>query len=522
MWLIDTESLQLKEFLNPRLARYAILSHTWTDEEVSFQEFANLSSAKGKRGYGKIIETCRLARERDIPYAWVDTCCIDKSSSAELSEAINSMFQWYNLSLVCFVFLEDLNTSQNTYLEHCRWFTRGWTLQELIASKDVEFYDSCWKVIGSRSKLSEITRVDVGVLAGTTDFRTICIAQRMSWAAGRQTTRIEDRAYSLFGLFDVHLPLIYGEGDKAFIRLQEAILQNSTDLSIFAWSSVLDQEYRGLFAVSLEEFASCGGYTSDDDSPLRAPAVVTLTNRGVELSSIPEMRPATKGGGKYYLYLQCGMVLILMRRIHHYVRLDCVAGGTPALLEEPLTSICIPKIIHPLESDKIATLESPQFVVTLDNQTQLGMSLKNPGPVHMWELGRGTMRAVAERHPDYYAWFQLEISGLRSQKDQLDRNGLVLVEVTLKFNFRLSVSGKLQPSADVSRVWFEKEESEPVFCPGELASFGRLSLRVFRDAITHSTFKVLIDCKEEDGFYNVSITASPSASLGREPKKTLS
>ncbi|KAK4198248.1 heterokaryon incompatibility protein-domain-containing protein, partial [Triangularia verruculosa] len=267
MWLIDTKTLCLTDIQQPESVQYAILSHCWRDgQEVSFHEFAHLdpSNTRQKPGFSKIFMTCGFARRHGIPYAWIDTCCIDKSSSAELSEAINSMFRWYQRAKVCFVFLADMpsqTTDISLYLEKCRWFTRGWTLQELIAPEKVEFYDQAWGFIGTKTtlvnSLSDITKISREILQGETDFGTISVAQRMSWAAHRSTTRTEDLAYCLFGISDVHLPLIYGEGHKAFTRLQEAILQNSADLSLFAWTSKCGQKYRGAFAKSPAEFENC-------------------------------------------------------------------------------------------------------------------------------------------------------------------------------------------------------------------------------------------------------------------------
>ncbi|KAF4913566.1 Vegetative incompatibility protein HET-E-1 [Colletotrichum viniferum] len=161
MWLLDTQILKLQEIVDPSTVNYAILSHTWEHDEVSFQDISDLDTARKKAGFSKISKTCELARQRSIPYAWVDTCCIDKSSSAELSEAINSMFQWYKLSAVCFVYLSDFTfdvpfSSFTTYtveekaLNSSRWFTRGWTLQELIAPSSVTFYNTRWKALATK------------------------------------------------------------------------------------------------------------------------------------------------------------------------------------------------------------------------------------------------------------------------------------------------------------------------------------------------------------------------------------
>jgi Heterokaryon incompatibility protein (HET) len=213
------------------------------DGEVTFQDVADLSKARKKKGFSKILETCRLARTQGYDYTWIDTCCIDKSSSAELTEAINSMFNWYKQSAICYAFLYDLPAERETgrldfvpSLSQCRWFTRGWTLQELVAPEKVEFYDQTWQIRGTRSslqqELSSITGIDTDVIVDSNLLTTIPVARRMSWAANRQTTRVEDLAYSLLGIFDVNLPLIYGEGPKAFIRLQEEIIKQHNDLSL--------------------------------------------------------------------------------------------------------------------------------------------------------------------------------------------------------------------------------------------------------------------------------------------------
>lgn len=186
-------------------------------------------------------------------YVWIDTCCIDKTSSAELSEAINSMFAWYQEAKVCYAYLFDV---PDRPLKASRWFTRGWTLQELIAPREVIFYDGNWRNLGDRTSLgpriSQCTRIPESILSGEKDLDTFSTAQRMSWAAERQTTRVEDRAYCLMGLFGVNMPLIYGEREAAFIRLQEEILRISEDHSLFAWKS--SDTRAGLLATSPAAF----------------------------------------------------------------------------------------------------------------------------------------------------------------------------------------------------------------------------------------------------------------------------
>lgn len=248
MWLIDTTTLEMRD-VNPEETQYAILSHTWEDEEVDFQEMRfQRDIAMKKKGFNKIAMTCQIAKQSGIPYAWVDTCCIDKTSSAALSEAINSMFSWYKGSSVCFAYLSDVHSEEVernkdghlVRFPNSRWFTRGWTLQELIAPRRVLFYDMIWTFLADKflykDKISELTGIDVDVLVNSDLLSTVPVGRRMSWASHRKTTRIEDSAYCLLGIFDINMPMLYGEGYKAFFRLQEEIASDVYDLSLFAWT----------------------------------------------------------------------------------------------------------------------------------------------------------------------------------------------------------------------------------------------------------------------------------------------
>ncbi|KAI4677366.1 uncharacterized protein J4E88_007174 [Alternaria novae-zelandiae] len=236
MRLINCSTLKLKEFFGTNIPRYAILSHTWGDEEVSFADFTT-GQHTVRSGYQKILFTCQQATKDGIGYAWVDTCCIDKSSSAELSEAINSMFACIK---------KDFPKS--------RWFTRGWTLQEMLALKTVCFYDQQWVGFGTLTKhagwISKITEIDEAVFrtqqpywSGEDKFGSYSVATRMSWASTRQTTRAEDMAYCLLGIFNINMPLLYGEGDRAFRRLQEEIIRKIDDDSILAWALSPEDEH---------------------------------------------------------------------------------------------------------------------------------------------------------------------------------------------------------------------------------------------------------------------------------------
>ncbi|PVH83065.1 HET-domain-containing protein [Cadophora sp. DSE1049] len=238
MRLIHTGTRELHEFYDD-IPEYAILSHTWDERELLLEDFKCVD-AKDLPGFEKVDNCCKLAANREFEYVWIDTCCIDKNSSAELQEAINSMYRWYKNAEVCFAYLSDVSSNtdltKSTAFKSSLWFTRGWTLQELIAPRNVEFYGNDdagkWSEIGTKSSLrstiAEITGIPIDVLK-TGDVKGISIATRMSWASRRKTKRVEDQAYSLMGIFDVHMPMVYGEGKRAFERLQEEIMKVSND-----------------------------------------------------------------------------------------------------------------------------------------------------------------------------------------------------------------------------------------------------------------------------------------------------
>ncbi|KFG79231.1 putative ankyrin repeat-containing protein [Metarhizium anisopliae] len=292
MRLLNAHTLLLETFNGPEesIPPYAILSHTWDSIEITYDDLCTTSTEllQGLPEFQKVTESCHQAALDGFAYVWIDACYIDKSSSAELSEAINSMFKWYQQSSTCYVYLKDFEVpggralpiqrhTQVTMLvgnnDFCssRWFDRGWTLQELIAPRRVVFFDKNWVGFGSRdealsSAICDRTRILPQVF---TSRHCMCssvssadalppirngkckgcnakdnlpdilgslnAAIIMNLAARRSTTRVEDMSYSLIGLFNVNLPLLYGEGGKAFMRLQSAILARNNDHSLLLW-----------------------------------------------------------------------------------------------------------------------------------------------------------------------------------------------------------------------------------------------------------------------------------------------
>lgn len=238
----------LEKFSTP-IPRYAILSHTWADDEITFQVLKNsVGKPKVGNGWEKLKFLAKQSNCDDIEYFWADTCCIDKDSSAVLSEALNSMFRWYGESQRCYVYLSDVGggLGWEQQFRTSRWFTRGWTLQELIAPQSVEFFSKEGKLLGDKASLEhlihEITDIPKEALRSR-PLSTFSLDQRMKWSANRNTTLEEDKAYCLLGLFNVTLPVIYGEGQKrAMERLHQEVISSSSvmKVEVARWLSPFD------------------------------------------------------------------------------------------------------------------------------------------------------------------------------------------------------------------------------------------------------------------------------------------
>lgn len=276
---INTETYELTNRAEP-YPEYAILSHRWITDvgksEITFsdikqgsRELVSLSLDPRRRSrseehsdsMNKIIDACVKAKAMNLHWLWIDTCCTRQDNPSEVEESINSMFTWYNEATVCYAILADVRWSGSrddpfkiisddraptnetrAYRTHAEWFERGWTLQELLAPKRMEFYDRDWRRMGTKQELAgqieQLTGIGRDYIKSVTPLRTIkeaSVATRMGWMAGRHTTRPEDIAYSLVGILDIQFKPSYGEGNSAFVRLEERLLETSTDESIFAW-----------------------------------------------------------------------------------------------------------------------------------------------------------------------------------------------------------------------------------------------------------------------------------------------
>jgi hypothetical protein len=231
---------------NDAVPAYAILSHTWgpVSEEVSFEDLA-AGAGKDKPGYRKIRFCAEMAHLDGLRFFWIDTCCINKPNHTELSTAVISMFRWYKNAARCYAYLSDVSIHTGEVagrlsrfpweaeFRQSRWFTRGWTLQEMIAPTRVKFFTKEGQPLGEKPLLGEMIQEITGVPKEALDgepLSSFSVEDRMSWAAHRSTTRDEDMAYCLLGLFDVSMPVIYGEGrDKALRRLKRELLDESSD-----------------------------------------------------------------------------------------------------------------------------------------------------------------------------------------------------------------------------------------------------------------------------------------------------
>ncbi|KAI1270805.1 heterokaryon incompatibility protein-domain-containing protein [Xylaria sp. FL0933] len=349
--------------------QYAILSHTWISpkDEITYQDF---KQRKGdiendifkQKGWEKLKKYCDRAAKDGWDWAWMDTCCIDKTNPADTQEAINAMFRWYQNAGICYAYLEDVDVNQvldrpgltdgnyaidldldtiagkdnvadpngfphmalKAFLIKAKWFTRGWTLQELLAPPYLVFVDRVWRRIGTRESWAEeikkATKIEARHLTSfsPTDFISCSIAMRLSWASGRETTVEEDETYSLLGLFGISLPLIYGEGRlRAFERLQRELITVYNDDSIFAWkaSSTFSKHKkghdpaRGILASSIREFwdassVKCFGLYGNSFS---------MTNRGLEINA--KRWKCKDDDTKYLIGLNCGAGLRRLIRI---------------------------------------------------------------------------------------------------------------------------------------------------------------------------------------------------------------
>jgi hypothetical protein len=361
LWQLEGEKRdgEIKEMLTKKTS-YAILSHRWLSKELTFQDMVSMKKEcigggaedrikkwrdymlrhvkDAKEAVDKVFQFCKLAcqEEYHCEYVWFDTGCINKESSAELEESIRSMFKWYQGSEICIAYLRE--TTSAFTMRKDPWFTRGWTLQELLAPKkikifgrqipdktddktvqsEVEFFSQSWLPLTAEPNdkiqiplwkiIAEITRIPEVELLNF-EPGTINVRERMVWASKRKTTRIEDMAYCLIGIFNIPLSIAYGEGQMAFHRLQVEIVQRSHDRGLFAWSGS-PSTHNSMFAAGPEAFFPLEGclIPVGEESDSRVDPTYALTNYGLHIPlsiyNVQRIKPLGEDGGTWTYELE--------------------------------------------------------------------------------------------------------------------------------------------------------------------------------------------------------------------------
>ncbi|RPD56543.1 HET-domain-containing protein [Lentinus tigrinus ALCF2SS1-7] len=338
MWFLRTSRAELHQFSQPP-QRYAILSHVWGEDEQLFQDIQVLHALARSsprkinprdQASAKIRGCCIYAEAQGFEWLWIDSCCIDKSSSAELSEAINSMYQWYARATVCYVYLHDVSagtdpSARDSSFRRSKWFTRGWTLQELIAPKHVCFLSHNWVHLGDKALfarlLEQVTGIDVNVLTFRVQLSSVPVAKRMQWASQRKTTRIEDEAYSLMGIFGVHMSTIYGEGRQAFRRLQEGIMKNIADHTLLTWGLGMPGDwFAGRYLIKPTNRCSLLARSTGD---FQKPQMDILTTSVSEYWNALESAalPSEYAGGRAQVSPPISHFIMIFHPSHHFGRL---------------------------------------------------------------------------------------------------------------------------------------------------------------------------------------------------------
>ena len=399
MRLLRTRTLHLEPFDDCETRpRYAVLSHTWGPSYPGLTHpTADSEQLIPASGSDVIRRACHEAAKLGFEYLWAESICVDRSSVEEVDEAINSAFQWFQQAGACLVYLSDLppagppndeaSHDENSWRQ-CAWWTRAWTLPELLAPSDVRFYDADWNFRGAKTSpslvniISRITHISQAILCDRSLVGRVSVAKRMSWAANRQASRVEDRAYSLLGIFGVRMQVNYGEGATSFLRLQEKILRQTGDMTLLAWEAQpSERPYRGLLASSPDEFARFVRCPLPWLTPLSLNGKIENTDQGFSITAqffpynnVPQallLDLGTQHEGQR-------TVLMLFRYKDYYVR---PASNAVALLPDSWQSVArsvlIPKDIDALTSRIID--DTGQLPIFSNGRLTLPSAEKTPG-----------------------------------------------------------------------------------------------------------------------------------------------
>ncbi|KFA71871.1 hypothetical protein S40288_07721 [Stachybotrys chartarum IBT 40288] len=421
MRLINVETLRPQEFLDDQIPAYAILSHTWGSdlEEITLRDVEQGNINKSGAGSAKLRGCCEQARMDGSKYVWVDTCCINKSDLVELSEAINSMFRWYKKASVCYAYLSDVPSNQNprddsSHFRASRWFKRGWTLQELLAPERLVFYSSDWRPLGTKTQLSAVIESITGIprlfLKGINDLRSASVAQRMAWAAQRDTKRKEDLAYCLLGIFGITMPMLYGEGgSQAFVRLQKEIMRDTKDHSILAWglggrgssaNGMTRSTATGFLAAAPSDFTNSRSIVPRDQSARYLDAL-EISGGSLSVSlSLTEASDATIGllncgpedGTRYAVGIP--LTKVVLGESDTYIR----PVGYPSVLRPVTTSDGLRKRIHVENGTRLSSQGSEQlrWIYEDDNFAKIHLELVEVVPHSSWDKERAVLLSALQ------------------------------------------------------------------------------------------------------------------------------
>ncbi|KAF4340691.1 beta transducin [Fusarium beomiforme] len=453
MRLINVENLTLETFIGEKIPPYAILSHRWgnDDQEVTFNDM--IGGNTDKVGMKKVEGCCRQAKKDDLKYAWIDSCCINKESSKELDEAINSMFQWYRRAAVCYTYMVDVSLQQDIWDTKSNfftssWFTRGWTLQELLAPSELRFYDQTWAPIGTKedlvSEIEDITGIPRKFLLGWVDFHQASVAQRMSWASKRTTKREEDIAYCLLGIFNVTMPMIYGEGHKAFERLQLKIMEQTTDDSILAWGvkvqgmevkgqtdRVENSTSAGIFASSPADFAKCGRIVP---RTVDSTSVNTFSVSGGYIRT--SLKLQSSENGMLYGLLNCGLegyregvIAIPLHRTSFCATFsDCIRpqGYGPILCKSEIEQNTQKVRIRVERQSQPAQPVGKQIWLHIDGHQKFKLHLIEAWPPLEWDKGRALVVDAQDRMQPFSGHYLLRF---RLREGHGNRDIIVVLKI---------------------------------------------------------------------------------------------
>lgn len=417
------------------------------------------------------------------------------------------VFSYYKEAQICYAYLAGLSGAVDPYIADefaaHQWFGRGWTLQELIAPKEVVFFtdretnvqdsvgsdeyaehgsesdteeeqiQTSWVCLGRKSsmceRLSSITGIDGSILSHSRDIRSISVAKRMSWASRRVTSRVEDRAYCLIGLFDVNMPMLYGEGDKAFIRLQEEILKDSGDESLFLWTDddTESSATTGLLAPSPDAFKGSGQFFPYFDWEPRAPFF--KTNQGLQIT-LPLRRVEDD---IYVASLNCcqpigtdGFAGLYLKRITNY------AGPSQSGYYDQYARIradTILAITTSLDRGNVTTFYVRQSTVAIPSSLRVY-------PEHIVQLRRG---------PDASLGYSLDgTMGLRSD-NTLSMASWEWIPKGLEFAFRIpKAANRLVAVIVIARM----DDTKFTILLGSASDLGDVASQVFDGCDENRTF----------------------------------